>query len=102
MIITCDCSFEDGDPAKVENVTWRKARRVHVCCECREDIPRGVLYEHVSGLWDQHWSTFKTCKTCTRIRDHYCPNGGEYGGLAEQIWDCIGFDYRKVPTDEDE
>ena len=45
---------------------------------------------------------YKTCATCVRIRDWYCSSGFFCGELASQIYECLEFDYRTVPDDNDE
>jgi len=108
----CDCSIDVDYPASVYTEKVIKARKEHVCGECRETIKKGEKYERVKGLWDGYWGTFNTCVPCMRIRNHYCPNGFEFGSLVEIIYDCLGYNYltgdyrcsrcwRGVSTDED-
>lgn len=101
MLMSCDCSASDYDPATVCTVRMVRARKQHWCGECRRTILSGEQYEVVRGLWDGSWETHKTCLGCTRIRRHFCSEGWLYGGLPGQIWDCIGFDYT-VDDDEDD
>lgn len=75
------------DGPEVGTKTMRKARKLHKCCECHQEINPGETYEHVTGLWDGAWSSFKTCAICVRIRDDLFPCGYEYEGLAENL-DC--------------
>lgn len=65
-------------------------------------IQPGETYELVKGLWDGSWETHKTCLGCTRIRQHFCPGGWIYTMLAEQVADCIGFNYTRDDDEEDE
>lgn len=95
MIISCDCSIEAADLPKLCKTKWVEARKNHQCGECREGIPPGKTYERVKGLWDDRWYTFKTCLGCVRIREHFCAHGWVYGDLAEQVSECIGYDYRE-------
>jgi len=102
-VIACDCSADaSDDSAAVSSEAWRKAKKQHDCCECGAAIHRGERYEYVTGLWDGSWNAYKTCAACVRIRKWYCPGGWRHGHLAEQIEDCVGFDYRTVPEDEEE
>ena len=102
-MITCDCSVTDYDPNMIHNEEIRTARQVHICGECGDPIQRGERYEHVRAMTvDRWWFTAKTCLICRKIRSDYCPNGFLYGGLGEAIWECLGFDYRDVPDDDDE
>ena len=77
------CCIADDGP-EVFREEFRKARKFHSCCECRSDIEPGDMYEYVSGLWDGHWSEYKTCEKCADLReslnDVTCPY---YGGLEE-------------------
>jgi hypothetical protein len=83
------CSSCDLDGPQVATCETPTARVSHVCCECRETIHPGERYEYVRGLWDGYWSTVKTCMTCVRIREDYCGDCYEYGGLAEALWECL-------------
>jgi hypothetical protein len=101
MSISCDCSGDIDNPSSVESFTDRRARKPHTCDECREIIQPGAHYEYASGCWDGRWSHFKTCAPCSAIAKRYCPRGGyPFGGLADHLRECLGFDYRIVPEDE--
>lgn len=101
-VIACDCSADPDMLPSVVRCEWRKARKPHVCCECNGPIVPRARYEHVDGCWDREWSTYKTCEVCTKIRAWYCPGGYAHGELAQQIYDCLEFDYREVPVDDEE
>ena len=49
----------------------RRARKDHVCCECRRVIKAGTVYEYESGIWDGEPSSFKTCPRCVVLRAAY-------------------------------
>ncbi len=93
MFISCDCSIDDYDTNEIEEVSWPKARKEHICYECERIIKKGEKYEVCSLLSSSKWERYKTCLGCTRIRDAFCPNGWYIGGLANQVSDCIGFNY---------
>jgi len=58
-----------------------KARKECTCCECRDKIPIGSEYEYVSGLWNGHFDSFRTCIVCKEIRDKiFC------SWTFEEIW----------------
>jgi hypothetical protein len=78
---------------KFFNTKKVRAIKTHKCCECGEAIKPGEKYERAKGKWDNEICTFKTCETCARIREDYCPDGSEFGGLRETLWECLGFDY---------
>lgn len=96
MSITCDCSRDDGELPEFSVEEFHIARKEHKCCECGEIIKPGQKYQKISGLWDGHFSRFKTCMPCYNIRENYCSNGYIFGGLAEEIRECFGFDYRNL------
>lgn len=99
---SCCCVTVDYDEGpRVCTVTDRKARKVHHCTECGEEIQPGEIYEHVSGLWDGRWSTYKTCKLCVRIREDLLPCGYYYGSMREDIWECYGVDLITGETRDD-
>jgi hypothetical protein len=76
----------DGDGPSCYLEQTRKARREHLCCECRETIPAGAKYEYVSGIWDGRPSVYKTCLSCAEIRKHFaCGGGWIYGELWSQL-----------------
>lgn len=68
---------QEGDEPAVAVSAWRTAKRAHRCCECREPINPGERYQHVRGLWDGDWLTFKTCAECVDTR--------------QQVYDMAGF-----------
>ena len=93
MTIVCDCSIEDGDGPEFCHDKIVKARKEHRCCECDEPIKPGQKYEYTAGLWDGYFCVYKTCMTCVRIREDFCPCGWAYGMLQETIMECIGLNY---------
>lgn len=98
---SCVCSY-DYDPADVYSEKIRKARKKHTCCECGEDIHTGEKYEDVSGLWEGHWESFKTCLPCLRIRRDVCCSSWLFGELREVIQETFGFDYVTGEYDDDD
>ena len=102
-MITCDCSCDwDDGPAEFFEESNPIARKQHKCVECREMIQPGERYERVKGRWEGEYSSHATCIPCQRIRDTYCPRGYCFGMLAEQIEECLGFDYREDPKEWEE
>jgi len=82
------CIADDGPEVFTEE--WRKARKVHRCCECRSKIEIDETYEYIKGLWDGHWSEYKTCEKCADLRESLsevtCPY---YTGLADAYADYL-------------
>ena len=91
---TCNCSIDDaGDGNEFHHEEWRTARKVHACGECGRAIQKGERYERVRGKSDGEIFEAKTCLGCTRIRQHWMPDGWYYGTVAESVAECIGFNY---------
>ena len=89
----CDCSYDDVENFDLQYVTKRKARKSHICCECKDEIKKGEQYEHVKTLQSHTWFEDKTCIPCTRVRNDFCSGGYYYGELRETLKECLGFDY---------
>lgn len=100
----------DGESPRVFDVSEVRARKLHRCCECAEEIPKGARYERASGLWDGEWDAFTTCLRCARAREMVqeieaaegC-HGGEawcpFGHLAEyaqNVIDSIDRDFARA------
>jgi hypothetical protein len=85
----CSCSFPDAEPLRPYRETEHKARKDYVCCECREVIPAGSLYQKITGHTEGGWSTFRTCIPCSRIRRNFCAPIEE---LNETVRDALGID----------
>jgi len=98
--LSCDCSCGDYDSYRCYSEIIRKARKPHTCCECGEVIQTGKCYQEATGI-DCEGTAFRyrTCIGCANIRAKYCPGGFLFGDLAEQIMDCLGWDYRDSPEE---
>lgn len=64
----CDPTIEPS----VYTQRWRRARKQHACCTCREPIAIGDLYHFVSGIWDGESDSFKHCARCWRLYELLC------------------------------
>ena len=62
------CYAGDMDPADMENEVWRKARKIHTCCECYAKIQVGEEYQLVSLLSSHEWYKYKSCEKCADLR----------------------------------
>jgi len=91
-MIECLCLDVDEPGPAVCATSTRTARKEHHCCECGELIGKGQRYENVRGLWDGHWSEFKTCAPCAAIRRDFLSCGWTYGMLWQDLWDAFGGD----------
>jgi hypothetical protein len=98
----CSCYADDYEHAEVSIEDIVKARKEHICCECREVIIIGEKYERAKLLYDGSWSVYDTCLPCARIRSDYCPHGWIYGSLVDMLLECLGFDYRYPPPPDDD
>lgn len=89
--MSCSCDMYD-ELADVFNLTERRARKTHKCCECGCIIEPGVTYVVVDVLFDSEWSTHKACRICMAIRGDLSPCS-PMGCLRDDLWECLGFDY---------
>lgn len=58
-----------GENPSVYTVKEPKARKDHICCECRRIIKKGEHYQKFTGCWGGEWHEFKTCEECAELRD---------------------------------
>ena len=101
MSISCNCSVDIDEVAEFCDESYPKARKEHICCECREVIGKGRKYQLITGKWEGEFGTFKTCMACAAIRKHYCPNGAFFEELRNHLIECLWFDYTEVPEEDD-
>jgi protein gp37 len=86
----CVCDY---DPAELWRESYRTARKVHTCVECRRTIARGEPYERVFCISEGTPSSHDTCKDCWQWRQGFisaqeeaCGCGGYYVGA---MWENI-------------
>ena len=74
--------FWDTEPCEVYDQRRRKARKDHVCSECRNPIRRGNLYDEVTGIFDGSPFRYRICLTCRldhlRVIDHERAEGCDW------------------------
>jgi hypothetical protein len=58
------CMIDDAEPWTFHAQADRKARRHHVCEECRRFIWPGEMYRYESGKCDGYIPSWKTCWHC--------------------------------------
>jgi hypothetical protein len=77
----CDLNFT------VLTDEFRKAKRLHKCCECGRQITRGEHYNYESGVSDDRdFEVYKTCRHCLQARMLICDK-------------CYGYVYNEVKED---
>lgn len=86
--MNCCPLSESDEAAEVYDVSRPKAAKEHRCSECRGVIPRGATHELVSMLFDGEWSKWRTCSSCSDIREHFaCGRGAVIGELWSDLAD---------------
>ena len=95
MTMECYCEPMEADGyADCWSITTPKARKAHICCECKDTIKPGEKYERIFSIYDGAINVYKTCLFCAaefkRLdvkRDYYDP-GLVKGDLAcALVWD---------------
>lgn len=71
----------DTDLCPVWRETGRKARKVHRCTGCREDIVSGHRYVETATLFEGHWSTCKHCLRCDALFKAIADKSREVSGF---------------------
>jgi len=84
-IVCCPLQGNDGEGPSCHSQSIRKARKEHVCSECREPIPKGMKYDYSSGIWDGRADSYKTCLLCVEIRNHFACEGWIYEALWSDL-----------------
>lgn len=76
---------DDIEMAVACKETNRRARKPHVCGDCRGAIARGETYIDISGIWSDGPASYKRCSDCQHIRCELNRSGlldGGCGGIA--------------------
>jgi hypothetical protein len=90
------CEGIDWEPSVTHEIP-RKARRDHLCAECRNAILKGTSYIRCSSLTDGHWSDWAACLKCHRVDKAHAAAERAMGGnssyyvgqLLETVGECI-------------
>jgi len=81
------------------SVTWRRARKAHVCCACHQTIRPRDRYHYTSIVFDGSAGSYKHCARCRMILENISAASGDYVYIrldCGQLWeDVIG----KVPDE---
>jgi len=97
---SCICQDYDGDGPEFFTTRIVKARKVHRCGECREEVSVGQLHEYVVGKWEGDFGTHRTCLPCKNVRDSLMQCGFAFG----RVWDDVRnwFEDQGIDTDDEE
>ena len=76
----------DGDAAAFYDARMVRARKMHRCYDCGNEIAVGAMYERISGKWDQEVSSYTICALCSEIGEAFsCDGSRTFGNLWETI-----------------
>ena len=71
----------------------QKARKKFRCCECRDDINVGDIYDCFVGAIDGRIDVQRTCLLCEGISKKFLCDR-PYEGMYEEIYNAIDSDYK--------
>jgi hypothetical protein len=81
-----------GESPAAWSAQWRRARKEHRCCACREGIRPGDRYHHFSGVWDGSPGSYKHCARCWHLykllEERQDPYAAEDGAGISLTMDC--------------
>ena len=60
--------MSDAEMPSVFSNNRIKARKKHICYECKHQINVGDFYWLAKGCWDGKWSDFHVCELCDELR----------------------------------
>lgn len=63
-----------GEAPTAFKTLQRKAAKDHKCCECRDTILKGTMYQYSSGVWDGVPDSYKQCINCHEIMSAVASN----------------------------
>ena len=81
--------MSDYDAPKLYEEKIVKARKEHKCSECCEVIMIGDRYMLHVGLWDDHWSKYKTCPGCMEIIADARKEDSDFAYAFSQLFTCL-------------
>lgn len=94
------CSCDDGEYPEFCDTTMPRARKEHVCDDCRRKVTVGERYMRVSGKWDGEVGVYVICRRCQLLRDAFeiAEDGCRppLGDLMENLRECMRHDVRFV------
>jgi hypothetical protein len=68
-----------------------KARKMFRCCECRDDINKGDMYDLFVGAIDGRIDIQRTCLICDSISKKFLCDR-QYKGMFEEIYNAVDSD----------
>ena len=80
MDCSCAIDMDSYDEVIVRKQEIRKARKIHICNECRRKIIKEE-YEYQTFIFEGEYDTHKTCTDCISIRDVFFSCGYYYGNI---------------------
>ena len=100
----CACfSVDNDDYVTMLAETKRKARKQHMCNECRGTIFPGQTYLDERFLFEGDVSTHKTCPCCMSVREHlFCTftYGGLWNSLKEFLLEIEEYGTEGIPWEK--
>jgi hypothetical protein len=86
----CIGGYDCDGYAEIYETRWPKARKEHRCGECARVIPKGEVYQRVSGKFDGEFFDDITCSQCAEIRSAFtCTERDQTGPPAGELWSDI-------------
>jgi hypothetical protein len=74
-----ECGLSIGCEAdgqcEVYSIRYVRAKKEHICSECRKVIAVGEVYEYHFSVYEGDALTIKTCSICAEIRDAFTEPG---------------------------
>lgn len=91
--MTACCCIDVDEPYKFTDTTEiKRAGKGHLCVECRRVIPKGAPHRLEkcldNGGRSAQWHTYRTCRTCSAMRDDRMSCGWYYGAIWDDLAAC--------------
>lgn len=90
------CMIDNSDgPLEMCSTRQVKGRKEHHCTECGRTLPRGESHELVTGFFDGHWVTYRTCSHCLVAAEWLRAEcgGSLFRGVQEDIHEHLDSGY---------
>jgi hypothetical protein len=86
--MNCDCVVSFDNYGKLPELFVKKeikARKEHICIECKRIIKPSEIYEKNVGKWDGEISIYKVCRDCISIRKMFFKDGFYFGEIYQDL-----------------